>query len=477
MSEAGSTGLKEIDGSIYEEFKEELRFPEAAITYKKMYNDPLIYAGINLAMNTMAKVDWYVKPYEFGTTEDDKKKARFIEQCADDMEHSWESFIKNVLYFMVYGFSVSEKVFRRRKKSSGSKHDDNLIGWKKLAVRSQRTVRRWDFDKYGRNLVGLYQDLSNLYGCGRYSTLINSEFYRPEGLYIPKKKFLLFSYGGNSDNPEGESPLSSCHTPWKFKNLLEEQEAIGISRDLNGMPIVWLHPSYLSVDADENQKAVRTHYENFVSNVSRNEQNGAVLPLQYDEHGNKVIDFELLKSGSSGSGYNTDVTIKRYEDKILTALFADILKLGQGSHGSFSLAGAKTSITAVNIQARLREIADVLNNDLIRQTFEVNGWGVDRLPKFTFEDLDQEDLDEFSKMVQRIGSVNMLPRTPEIVSETLRRAGYSSHAEVNLMDPDKLEAMFPDNRSGAAKGMESGMPSGTGESNESGSEVNSDNAA
>lgn len=476
MTEVGQTGLREIDGSVYEQFKEELRFPEASTTYKKMYNDPLIYAGLNLTMNTISKVDWFVQPHK-DANEEDLKKVMFIQQCMDDMEGTWHEFIKSVLYYVVYGFSVSEKVFRRRRPSSGSKHSDNLIGWRKLAVRSQRTISKWKFDDYGRKLEGLYQDLTGVHGNGRYDKLMSSDHYTSDGLFLPKKQFLLFTYGGNSDNPEGESPLASCYTPWKFRNLLEEQEAIGISRDLNGMPIIWLHPSYLSKDADEDQKAVRKYYEDMASNVSRNEQGGAVMPLQYDENGKKVIDFELLKSGSTGGGYDIDATIKRYDDKILTALFADILKLGQGSNGSFSLAGAKTTITAVNIQARLREIADVLNNDLIRQTFEINKWDTSRLPKLAFEDLDQEDIEEFSKMIQRLGSVNMIPRTPETVSNVLKRAGFPNYEAVSLLDPDELNRLFTDNRVSASEGMKSGMPSGTGDANDNSSSLNSDNTA
>src|SRR5690606_31461676 len=99
------------------------------------------------------------------------------------------------------------------------------------------------------------------------------------------------------------------------------------------------------------------------------------------------FDFQLL-SVSSGKQYDTNTIITRWDNKILTALFADFLKLGQDQVGSFALAGAKTNLMAMGIEARLKEIADVINNDLVPQTFALNGWSTEELPFITFSDLD-----------------------------------------------------------------------------------------
>ena len=49
-----------------------------------------------------------------------------------------------------------------------------------------------------------------------------------------------------------------------------------------------------------------------------------------------------------------------------------------------SLAGSKTNILAVAIDARLKEIQEVLDNDLIPSLFKLNGWEDEELPKFVY---------------------------------------------------------------------------------------------
>lgn len=474
MSEIGTTGLATSDGEVREQIKKELRWPKVITTYKNMYNDPLIYAALTLMSNMISKVDWDVKPPE-SASQEDIKKTKFIRQCMDDMEHSWSSFIKEVLSYTIYGFSVNEKVFRKRNKESGSKYEDNLIGWRKIAPRSQDTISEWKWSKDGRRLEGVYQDLSMVEDDNRFSFFFKSEDKEPEGLFIPRNKFMLFTYNSKRDNPQGESPLNACYVPWKFKTIIEEQEAIGVTRDLGGMPVLGLHPKYMSPDATDEDKAIYEYYKNVIRNIHNNEQSGLIYPLMYNDQGKKIIEFDLMSS-AGGKQYDTNQIIKRYEDKILTALFSDILKLGQESHGSFSLAGAKTNIVAVNIEARLKEIADVLNNDLIPQTFKLNGWSDTELPKFVFEDLDQEDLDEFSKLVQRIGSVGFLPKDGKTVSSVMKRSSFEHHKDYENMSQEDLSEVLPEKESRAGESQGS---SGTGDTQNggAGSANNSENAA
>lgn len=214
----------------------------------------------------------------------------------------------------------------------------------------------------------------------------------------------------------------------------------------------------MSPDASPQQREVYEYYQNMVRNLERNEQSGIVMPLAYDpESRQPLFDFSLL-SVSSGRQYDTGEIIKRYDNTILSALFADFLKMGQDQVGSFALAGAKTSIMAMAIEARLREIADVLNNDLIKQTFALNGWDDEELPKFVYSDLDEEDIDELSKAVQRVFAVNAIEFDRD-VANVIRKRVFG----VKELDPSLpvQEDLLPNNRSRAGDGMSSGMGNGT----------------
>lgn len=457
LGEVGTTGLKISNKTILEESKKELRWPYVIKTYKNMEKDATVSSAINLFKMMIARIDWRVEAPKDATPEQEKK-AKFIEQCKDDMEHSWSDFMQDVSSSYTYGFSVQEKVYRKRQRSNGSRYDDNLIGWKKLPIRSQDTISGWIFSEDGRELEALEQDLSMISSYGRYSTLVAKNGSKIE---IPRKKFMLFRVNPERDNPEGNSLLKSCYTAWKYRTAIEEQEAIGIVRNMVGTPIVKIPPIYMSPDASPEQKAIYEYYKDMVRNLEHNEQSGIVMPLAYDpESRQPLFDFELL-SVSSGRQYDTSAIIQRYDYKILTALFADFLKLGQDQVGSFALAGSKTSIMAMAIEARLREIADVLNNDLIPQTFKLNGWNDSEYPKFVYSDLDEEDIDEFGKLVQRVFSVNAIEFDREIAN-IIRERGFGA----SPLEKDKPidEKMLPNNRSRSGDGMAKGGGNGTSDS-------------
>jgi len=232
MGEVSTVGLKVSNDIIYEEMKRELRWPSVITTYKQMGYDATIASALELFEMMISRVEWEVKaPYD--ATEDQIKKSKFIQQCRNDMEHTWLNFIQETTSFMTYGFSVHEKVYRKRLKERGSKYTDGLVGWKKLPVRSQDTIEKFLFSEDGRDVIGVSQDLSASYDLNRFRNLLTTS----NKIEIPRNKFLLFRTNPKRNNPEGNSPLKKVYFAWKYRSLIEEQEAIGISRDMVGMPV------------------------------------------------------------------------------------------------------------------------------------------------------------------------------------------------------------------------------------------------
>lgn len=227
LGETGFTGLKNIGGRIQEEARRELRFPEANRTFRTMAQDATIAAALSLFEMMMARVEWTV---DLGVAPDDAMKARgaFLQECLDDMDHTWRSFIQEVTSVMTYGYCVNEKVYRRRTHENGSRYNDNKIGIKKLPVRSQDTIHKWLYDDEGRELKGVQQSLALVSGGGDRYLNLNSA--TSTGFVdIPRKKFLLFRVDAKRDNPEGNSPLRGCYNAWKYRTLIEEQEAVNPS--------------------------------------------------------------------------------------------------------------------------------------------------------------------------------------------------------------------------------------------------------
>lgn len=254
LGETGYNALRVVGGNVLSECQWELQFPYAINTFKKMAKDGTIAPALNLVEMMIARVPWTVKIPE-GYEEELKDKARFLEQNMNDMEESWNSFIKQVVSFNRFGFAVHEKVYRKRYKSNGSKYNDGLIGLKKLPIRSQDSIVGWEWENDGRDLSGVWQAVVKPVGLEQ-STYFGIDSVYGDKVKIPRKKFLLFRNGTAKDTPLGESPLVGCWESWKFKKAFEETEAVGVSQDMQGFKVLYIPPRYMAPDASIEDKAV-----------------------------------------------------------------------------------------------------------------------------------------------------------------------------------------------------------------------------
>ena len=154
----GYNGLSVNAGQIGEELKRELQFPTSVITYKQMSYDSMISAALNYYEQMMLKSRFSFKSHALATDEQ-KQYAEFMEECINDMEHSWQDFIQEVSSMNTYGFCVNEIVLRKRLKSKGSKYNDGKIGIHKLPIRSQDSITKWVYDEE-QNLIGVTQSVA-----------------------------------------------------------------------------------------------------------------------------------------------------------------------------------------------------------------------------------------------------------------------------------------------------------------------------
>lgn len=442
LGEMGHIGLKTSNGTVLEEMKKDLQFPYSVRTYKQMSYDPSIASAFTIIQDVIRTLKWDVKA---GSSEE---HAKFIKTCMDDMEDSWDEVINEALSILMYGFQVTEKVFKFRTGQSGkykSKYNDNLIGWAKLSPRSQATLDKWVWKDEGRTLAGVRQNLTLV------PQELASRFSGNSYQTLPRKKFLLFTHNRQRGNPEGQSPLSRCYVPWKYKTEIENYEAIGISRQFTGFPDFGFPPDYLSPDADEDKKAVVEWAQQFIENFNSNEQAGLIRPRFIDPDTKEDMFYFDLKTVNGSAVHDTNKVVDRYESKILMVFLADVLKLGQSSVGSFALADAKTNLLAIRIAAILKQIVNVFNNDLIPHTFRLNGWDDAELPQIVHGDLEELSLDELGKFIQRSVSVGAMEVDKELSGFLRERVRVDKDPEGELEDK-----FLPAGSSRAGDGMKAG---------------------
>jgi hypothetical protein len=394
LEEIGATGVKRAAGMIDEEFLPALRGRKAIQVYREMsLNDPIIGAMLFSIEKLIRQVEWVVTGDD--NTPESSDAVKFVEECMEDMSHTWDDMISEILSMLVYGFSWHEIVYKKRvgpwetDPKKKSKYTDGRIGWRKMPIRSQETHLRWLFDEQGG--VQGYVQIPPPY----YKTCV-----------IPIEKSLLFRTGIHKGNPEGISILRTAYRPWFFKKRLEEFEAIGVERDLAGMPVAMVPSSYMKAAEGTNEAKVYQSFKRMVQNVRRDEHEGLVLPLEYDEKGKELFRFELMSSGG-GKSFDTNALIQRYEQRMLMVTMADFLLLGHEGTGSYAMHVDKTGIFRAALNTITTAIADVFNRHAIPRLFQLNNWKLDELPKIVPNNVDPPNLAELGQFMTSMAGLGM----------------------------------------------------------------------
>lgn len=217
---------------------------------------------------------------------------------------------------------------------------------------------------------------------------------------IPIEKALLFRTSTVRNNPEGRSLLRNAYRPWRFKKTIEEIEAIGIERDLAGLPVAYVPPQLLSSNATPAEASARAGIEKLIRGIKRNENEGIVFPLAYDDQGRELYKLTLLSAGG-GRQFDTDKVVSRYDQRIAMTVLADFILLGHEKVGSFSLGSTKVDLFTTAIAQIAQSIADVFNQHAIPRLLKVNGMDASRRPKLSFGDIHQINIAELADFIQK----------------------------------------------------------------------------
>ncbi|MDV6376237.1 hypothetical protein ORD21_16705 [Deinococcus sp. ZS9-10] len=313
------------------------------------------------------QVDWRAVPAN--DTPEAQAWADFLEECRADMSHTWPSFVAEVLTMLVHGWAYFEVVYKLRRGPEQveakyrSRYNDNRIGWRKFALRPQRTLSAWDYDGDG-GIQGMYQSAPG----GR--------------VFIPIQRALHFRTTEASGHPEGRSMLVNSRRAYRFQTRLEEFEAVGVERDLAGIPHITVPVEHLSPDASAAEQATVQLIQDMAAGLRADERAYVLTPAE--EYGMEDAEgkihrlptgysFKLLTSGGTRA-HDTDAIIKRYSQRIATSLLSTFLLLG-GSEGkgAQALSADLTSLFELAGTGILGGIASVINRFAIANLMRLNG--------------------------------------------------------------------------------------------------------
>jgi hypothetical protein len=308
------------------------------------------------------------------------------------MTQSWDDTLSAILTFLVYGFSFHEIVYKYRRgytndASTRSKYNDGRIGWRKLPIRSQLTVQRWDFDSNG-GIQGMYQMDPSASSKGL--------------VFIPIEKAMLFRTTTKMNNPQGRSILRNAFVSWYYKRRIQEIEAIGIERDLAGMPVAYVPPQMLSNNATQDERNALEAIKQIVRNIKRDEQEGIVFPLAYDPDTKLLAyDLKLLSTGGRRQ-FDTNEIVNRYDQRIAMTVLADFMLLGHEGVGTQALSVSKIELFLTSLNAYLSNIAETFNNHGIPRLMRMNGVSEELSPTLTYTPPKNVDIDAIGRYVTQL---------------------------------------------------------------------------
>lgn len=467
FGEMGNLGLPTFGGVTVDEMKQELNFPRSIITFKEMSYHSAINSPLTLYDNIIGKLTWSFKPMVDATPKE-IKQAKIVESMMRDMSQPWSEFIRETLSSCVYGFSVHEINFRRRYKDKGSLFDDGYIGFSGLPIRAQESIEKFEFSEDFREVIGVKQNLTMMQG----SSIRMQSIARPQ-VVIPRKKFLLFRTGKHRGDPYGRSPLRDAYLAWRYLIALEEIEATGVAKDLTGFPVLYIPYEFMSDSAPEGHKRFREYCENAIRNVQNGTQAGMVMPVAFDENSKQPLFKMELLSTDGKRGFDIDVIKTYYKNLILTSLFGDILVMGQNTTGSFALGAIKNSLSGSYAERLADGIVEVLNKDLARTIYELNGWDTARMGSFDYDGLDTADLDNLGKFLQRSSSVGLVEKDRSFLNLVRQSVGLDA-----LPDDVEPRSEYLDDTSRSGDGMDTPFAgTATNQTDGNESDNNTENAA
>lgn len=381
-----------IENTVNALAREDLRLPQAFYTYRNMLQDEYIGGGINLVKSLLNKQAFH---YE-ATPETPESERAYVEALNESLHNlnglSMTQFLNYCLSCMEYGIALFETVIER-------KEGRNVF--KTFSPIHPKDVAKYVFK--GNVLQKLVLNPAENDG-------VVDGGQTGEQIEISGKKVIMIRLNPDLDNPLGRSVLQRCYTVWKSKQIASEYELIGISKDLSGTLKIKAPSEYIN-DYYQNPSSANAQYIDSLLTQSEMLHAGKVSQVlvasDTQENGVSLFDVSLISDGGS-SKFDVNQTIERYNKAMLITLYTDILALGNGANGSYSLASSKTSLLGLFMESLQNAIREGIHQAL-EYVHSIEGREI--TGEVVFEDVNEIDPEAFSRAWQRLAQGGVI--TPD----------------------------------------------------------------
>lgn len=374
----GVRGLKTMSGRIYEEWNTLLKsWNKEVRVYLEMRDDVMVTTMLDAMKLPLLQASFFVERAP-ANTPGDQAAADWLYECINSMHRqTWQSHVSDCLDALDFGFSVGEMVLDKR--------PDGRLWLKNIDPRGQETLDRWGFGE------GEAKDTA--------MTFIQADPDTGTRYDIPLSKCVHVTFRGRKGNPQGKSLLRSVFRPWRMCKDLENLEAIGIERDVGGMPKAKLPEGDISTEDEDDLRTT-------LKNLRMDDAMYLLLPFG--------VDVEPYGGGSKM--YDVAAVIDRKQKEILGRGFAQFLKLGMDNVGTQALVRGSQDFFMLSLGSVQDALLEAWNQQLVPYLFAFNRFpGMSDYPTLEWEQPGKVD---FAGLINSlVAAINAKLFTPTDIDE------------------------------------------------------------
>jgi SPP1 gp7 family putative phage head morphogenesis protein len=271
----------------------------------------------------------------------------------EDPDVSFTEQLEEVLTAYDYGFSLSEKLFKKRK--------DGSLTWNTLKTRHPdswliHTDKKGNIKKYEQRGADTSLDIN-------------------------PKSLLHFVNNRRFQNPYGRSDLRAAYTAWFTKRHIIRYYGIFLEKAASPTPV-----------AKYDKNAPNSAVQKIFSAIKKFQAKTALaIP--------KEIELDFLESKSNGEAFIKGINI--FNMFIGRALFIpDLIGLtgSETGGGSFSLGQEQINLFFRHIQRRKEQLESIVNKEIIQPLIRFNWGDIENPPVFKLLPIKAEDAKEMAKI-------------------------------------------------------------------------------
>ena len=340
----GASGLEAFGGYVIEDFLQDWVGVKKVKNIDEMLSNSPAVGALRLSIEMPIRdINWF---FTGPNGDEDDPALDILNDGLSNLSHSWNDHIIDALLFAFYGWSMFTITYEQDERGRWL--------WKKFKMLGQDTVQRW-----------IIADDGGIEGVQQYQHLWKEP--------IPIERMLLYRFRKTKNNPEGESILRPAYIPYYYIKHMQEIEAIGIERNLAGLPMVTppIGADMASGGTDEATALA------ILRNARNDEQAGILLPSPKGEGDHNKWHFDLLSAPGGTKSTDVSEVISRYEKRILMSALSQFLMLGMDNVGALATFEGGTDFHSLLLNSVSDIIGETFTKFAIPRLLELNGFDSD----------------------------------------------------------------------------------------------------